>query len=172
MNILLIQPYFVLSNSLQTAQGGAAPVVSPTRGVFGGGVITVVQNIIDYITIATTGNATDFGDLTVSRVSIGACNSSTRGICAAGDTNTVGSNVIDYITIATTGNATDFGDVTITRSGLAGVNSDTRGCFGGGYTSSSVDIIDYITIATTGNAIDFGDLSVARYDCAGVQNGL
>ena len=39
-----------------------------TRGVFGGGHTpspsSQVKNTIDYITIATTGNATDFGDLT------------------------------------------------------------------------------------------------------------
>ena len=38
------------------------------RGVFGGGSISnTSSNIMDYITIATTGNATDFGDLTVAR---------------------------------------------------------------------------------------------------------
>ena len=37
------------------------------RGVFGGGFAPTVTNTIEYITIATTGNATDFGDLTVSR---------------------------------------------------------------------------------------------------------
>ena len=36
-------------------------------------------NTIDYVTIATTGNATDFGDLTVTRYYTGGCSSSTRG---------------------------------------------------------------------------------------------
>ncbi|KKN04858.1 hypothetical protein LCGC14_1093090, partial [marine sediment metagenome] len=35
------------------------------RGIFGGG-SGAAENIIDYITIGSTGNATDFGDLTVS----------------------------------------------------------------------------------------------------------
>ena len=36
----------------------------PTRGVFGGG--TNPDNVtIDYITIASTGNAADFGDMSV-----------------------------------------------------------------------------------------------------------
>ena len=41
-----------------------------TRGVFGGGATTsapAVSLIMDYITIATTGNATTFGNLTVAR---------------------------------------------------------------------------------------------------------
>jgi hypothetical protein len=67
---------------------------------------------MDYITIATTGNATDFGDLTVARARLGAASSTTRGVFSGG-INTAGTpqNVIDYVTIATTGNATDFGDM-------------------------------------------------------------
>ena len=37
---------------------------SHTRGVFGGGQSPAAINVIQYVTIATTGNATDFGDLT------------------------------------------------------------------------------------------------------------
>ena len=33
------------------------------RGIFGGGYNPVFSNVIDYITIASTGNAADFGDL-------------------------------------------------------------------------------------------------------------
>ena len=42
------------------------------RGIFAGSVHTPYVTI-DYITIATTGNATDFGDLTVARYKVGAC---------------------------------------------------------------------------------------------------
>ena len=37
------------------------------RGIFGGGYTGSASNVIDYITISTPGNATDFGDLTVAR---------------------------------------------------------------------------------------------------------
>ena len=44
------------------------------RGVFGGGLDDIQDdNVIDYITIATTGNATDFGDLTNARQYLAAC---------------------------------------------------------------------------------------------------
>ena len=85
------------------------------------------NNIIEYITIATTGNSTDFGNLTEGRSSTGQASSETRGLFAGGKyTNGGGSvrNTIDYITIATTGNGTDFGDLTQARSALAGL-SDT-----------------------------------------------
>ena len=38
-----------------------------TRGIWGGGDNGSNLNTIDYVTIATTGNASDFGDLTVAR---------------------------------------------------------------------------------------------------------
>ena len=37
------------------------------RGVFGGGQTPTNQNVLDYITIASTSNATNFGDLSVAR---------------------------------------------------------------------------------------------------------
>jgi hypothetical protein len=133
-------------------------------GVFGGGESPApagTTNTIDYITIASTGNATDFGDLTRTRRQLASCSSSTRGVFGGGYAPG-NSNIIDYITIATTGNATDFGDLSVARRGLAACSSSTRGVFGGGFSSVHSNIIDYITIATTGNATDFGDLTVGR----------
>ena len=42
-----------------------------SRGLFGGGNGT--SNVIDYVTIATTGNAIDFGDLSVTRKQLASC---------------------------------------------------------------------------------------------------
>jgi hypothetical protein len=148
-------------------------------GVFGGGFdgyYGPVTDTIEYITITTTGNTTDFGNLSQSREGTGACSSSTRGVFGGGNApSTV--NTIDYITIATTGNATDFGDLFQARRELAACSSSTRGVFGGGYTSNS-NVIDYVTIATTGNAQDFGDLSApatgrgALGSCSSSTRGL
>ena len=55
------------------------------RGVWGGGNAPSQDNVIQYITISTQGNATDYGDLANPRNS-GACfNSRTRGIVAGGE---------------------------------------------------------------------------------------
>jgi len=136
-------------------------VQSPASvGVFGGGTTGTLQNVLDYITIASTGNATDFGDLLEARASLAACSSSTRGVFGGGGSSPTLSNVREYITIATTGNTLDFGDLTIARQNPAACSSSTRGVFGGGY--STTNVIDYITIASVGNATDFGDLTVAR----------
>ena len=80
------------------------------------------------MTISTTGNAQDFGDLTVSRRISGSCSSNIRGVFGGGFTS-VNSNTIDFIIISTTGNAQDFGDLTEARYGLAGC-SDSHGGLG------------------------------------------
>ena len=98
----------------------------PPRGLFGGGYTGSNSNVIDYVTIATTGNATDFGDLTVARQRSAACSSSTRGLFGGGYTPAY-SNVIDYVTITTAGNATDFGDLTVSRQSLAACSNGHGG---------------------------------------------
>ena len=139
-------------------------------GIFCGGTGGSGQtNIMDYITIATTGNAIDYGDLTVTNQSGAGVSSETRGVIAIGDSG--GSvNTIDYITLASLGNSTDFGDTTQARNSMGGVSNLTRGVFAGGHGGSKQNTIDYITIATIGNATDFGDLTASRYELAGVAS--
>ena len=133
------------------------------RGVWGGGYS--LTNTLDYITITTPGNATDFGNLNFPRYNAGSLSSGSRGCWASGvgESDTILNN-IEYITIANTGNASNFGELLGAegRSANAGVSNGTRGCFGGGYKDTYKNIIDYITIANTGNATDFGDLLESR----------
>jgi len=159
---------------------GSSGCASPTRGVyFGGRYISgdyVYINNINYITIASTGNSTDFGDTTVTKAFSAGLSSSTRGISAGGRNDSV-HNVIDYITIASTGNATDFGDLTTQRWLTAGASGVTRGIIAGGRNNDGTNLnsIDYITISTLGNAIDFGDLLVIRASfgaCSNTHGGL
>ena len=114
-----------------------------------------MQDVIDFVTFSTTGDATDFGNLTDARDNVYGASSSTRGVMAGGrDPNT--SNIIDYITIATAGNAIDFGDLTQTSYyfNSATANS-TRAVWAGNSTLSNA--MEFVTIASTGNATDFGD---------------
>ena len=99
------------------------------RGVTAGGAVGGTGfNEINYFTIATTGNATDFGDLTNSRQASSGVGSLTRGVFGAGSLGNTPSttNVMDYITIASTGNATDFGDLLAAISSPVG-NSNGHG---------------------------------------------
>ena len=103
--------------------GDLAACANKTRGLFAGGYDSSLLNIISYVTIDTTGNATDFGDLLAATYGPGAAANSIRGVFAGG---TVGGkvNVIQYVTIATPSNATDFGDLTVTRSNPAGCSGN------------------------------------------------
>jgi hypothetical protein len=153
------------------------------RGLFASGFVTptpvfTASNVIDYITISTLGNASDFGDLQTITRGVGACASSTRGLFGGG--GEPGINVIDFVTISSTGNGSDFGDLTQARAYSYGCSSQTRGLFSGGQTgtntSTTVNTIDYVTIASNGvNAQDFGDLQnpvQAPGACASSTRGI
>lgn len=164
---------------LSAKRGYAGGVSSSTRGVFGGGGYVESAtffgvNVIDYVTISTTGNATDFGDMSQNRYSYGSCSNSTRGLFGGGQTS-VGVNTIDYITISTTGNAVDFGDLTASKTGMGACASSVRGVWGGGYTTTPINNIDYVTISTLGNASNFGSLTTAASSltsCSNAHGGL
>ena len=102
---------------------GAGELSDGLRGIAMGGSNNPgsVTNVIDFITIATTGNATEFGDLTTARRGGGVGCTLTKGILAGGRTPT-DCNIIDSIVIQSTGNAVDFGDTT------AAVSFNFAGC--------------------------------------------
>ena len=114
------------------AEDWPVPGLSQVNGFFAGRIDFNGANTIDEIDFVTEGNATDFGDLTVSRGAIGGFSSSTRGVWGGGFTGSAWSNVIDYITMASSGNATDFGDLSSLRASTAGSSNSTRGLFSGG----------------------------------------
>jgi len=158
----------IVASSPDSQTGGA-------RGVFGGGWLNPgTTNVIEYVTISTTGNSQDFGDLTVGRYSGGACASLTRGLFAAGrsDPSATFFNTIDFITISSTGNATDGPDLSNQLNGVESVSNSTRGIFAGGYSPSipNTNVIEYVTIGSLGNAQDFGDLSFGRRGTKGSSN--
>jgi hypothetical protein len=156
-------------------------ISSRTRGCFAGGYFPSPQvryNVIDYVTIASTGDAIDFGDLPRTANSGTPLSSATRGIYAGGYyPSNNRSNVIDYFTIASTGNAADFGDLKQPTRHAGGSASPTRGIIAGGNMepggpSGFYNTIDFVTIATTGNSADFGDLTDARQTCYGASNTI
>ena len=136
-----------LSNS---TRGVVAHGMSGTDGGEG-----TTSNVIDYFTIASAGNASDFGDLTTTGYYFSGVAGTTRGIFAGGNVSSTFSDVIQYITIASTGNATDFGDLIETNYAVGMVSSNTRAVMGSGTRSSNQ--MQYVTIASTGNGTDFGD---------------
>ena len=142
------------SNSTRMCMGGGYDNASQEGSYY--------QDVIGYIATSTTGNATDFGNLTLKRYALSALSNGTRGVWANGQDGqsnpSVYKNTIDYITIDTTGNATDFGDTTYVGRAIFCAANGVRGLIGGG--NVQTNRIEYITVATTGNAQDFGDLTL------------
>ena len=160
-------------------KNGPAALSSSTRGIFAGGSPAAGwgsdTNVINYITISTTGNAADFGDLSVARSRVQGCSNSTRGLVMGGVTPSV-SDVIDYITTATLGNATDFGNLAAATERVASAASPTRAIgFAGIVPGTNLNTIQYVEILTTGNAVDFGDMTNASSGgaaCSNAHGGL
>ena len=140
------------------------------RGLVGGGDITPASESesihIDYITISSTGNSQDFGDLSDGKLRLGASGSSTRGIFAGGKTPSL-VNVMEFVTIAATGNVVDFGDLANPRDELGGAGNNIRALFFTGSAPSTTNVIEYVTTAALGNAQDFGDLTRAEVEGCG-----
>ena len=100
-----------------------------TRGILAGGNPgSSLINNIDFLTISTTGNTQDFGDLTAatSNVVSGAVSDPTRMVCMGGQAPSY-VNTIQFFQIATTGNAKDFGDIQSQRDRGAGMSTGHGG---------------------------------------------
>jgi hypothetical protein len=142
---------------------------SSTRGVIAGG--NSNNNAIQYSTIASGGNTSDFGDLTLGREDLEGCSNNTIAIFAGGENSGV-KDTGDQVTIASTGNATNFGDLRTRIKMGASCGSTTRGIIAGGENNSGIVIneIQYYTYASAGTAVDFGDLTEVKYQNAGASN--
>ena len=126
-------------------------------------------NVIDYVELATLGNALDFGDTITGRGGSGSFSSSTRGVIGGGISPVMQTDA-EFVTIASKGNAVRFGELTAgVRYG--GVSNSTRGIFtsAGAAPSYNGAGYQYITIASEGNAEHFGDM-ISTLRGAGTSN--
>ena len=102
---------------------------SSTRVVHCGGFTGAAGlNRIQYLTTASTGDATDFGDLLSGWTQGGAFSNSTKALVLGGYNYTTNGNqdVIQQFTIASTGDSTDFGDL-LAASGGSGQSNGHGG---------------------------------------------
>ena len=158
---------------LTAAKYNGGRIGDATRGI---AVDSDAQNgVMEYMTLASTSNFVDFGDLIQVTNSNGTVNSPTRGVTLGGSAPGGRINNIEYITISTLGNAADFGDLIGTRTPNTGASSNAiRGIVMGGAApgpvASNSNTIEFITIATLGNGTDFGDLDGTRGDGAGFSS--
>ena len=137
---------------------------------FGGGAVMDIQ----YFTMASTGNAVDFGDQTQATYGTGACSSSTRALIMGGNRTpdvspwndgNDGNNTICYIEIATTGNALDFGDMSQRRGYPASCGDSVRAVIMGQYANEigvgGISNSDTVLYASKGTGVDFGNAAEA-----------
>jgi len=143
------------------------------RGIFSAATApadTTVVNIIEYITIATTGNASDFGDLiNETRQATSGGSDSTRGLFSGGADPT-NKNTISYITISATGNSFDFGDLSEVKRYTGSTSDRVRTVIAGGRNapgSAAVRTVEFVTTQSLGNAAEFGELINATWAFVG-----
>jgi len=155
---------------LTIVKSGAPCVANQTRGIFGPsqnqGGSPYHTNVLEYVTIPTTGDAVDFGDGREIG-SVWGANSSTRGLWGSVSSSPA---KVTYTTMSTLGDVIDFG--TMSQRPQAGACNAVRAIWAGTYFGNS---IAYSTIATLGDAIDFGDLDVSRDSpgsCSSATRGL
>ena len=145
---------------LNVAQDVPAGLANNIRGLIAGGYtpspVSGNSNVIQKVTIPTTGNATDYGDLSSARRNRDGCADSSRGLFMSGYPSTA---QIDMVTIMSDGNSVDFGDTTDARYNTGAVADRVRGVAAGGTSPDPVNVMDYVTIQSTGNSVDFGDLT-------------
>ena len=142
------------------------------RGVYSGGAPAPYKDKMEYITIASQGDAIDFGDLTQNRGYAGGASSSTRGLVIGGYYNPAYINIIDYHQIATLGNALDFGDTRLSKGkAYASTESPVRAVFHNG-SADSDSFYDTIKFSTLGTSTGFGELTQKRNGACGAGNAV
>ena len=169
---------------LTQGKGNTQAVNSATRGLFCGGQVPTLTNVgiaeIDSISIASLGNAIDFGDMRTIRYYGAGVSNGVRGVIAGGVIANPGmpgyDSSIEFVTIASDGNSIPFGELTTKRSRIGSTETLVRGVFIGsvpdGPTASAyTNVMDFINIASAGNAQDFGDMTnVDNFQVAGFSD--
>ena len=165
---------------VSTFAAGISAAGTGTRALFFAGATPVNQNVIQYLSIPTFGNAADFGDCSASaKQGNTALSSSVRAVSGGGYAPAI-TDEMEFVTVASTGDSADFGNLSVGRAQFASLASTTRGIFAGGYTNvggaSNKDTIDYITIASKGSAEDFGNVGYGErhntISCANSVRGI
>ena len=140
------------------------------RAIFSGGYEAPSHlKEIQTVEIATTGNAADFGDMSVNRRETASAANTTRGVIAGGTGPLT--DIIEYVVMSSQGGANDFGSLSSTRRSLSGSGNDTRGLFFGGNNPTVQSIIEFVTFASTGSVVEFGRIGVDPDTDRGSTNG-
>ena len=146
-----------------------AALSNDSRGVYTLSQTGVNVNSIEYITISSSAEGINFGDLVSAKYALTGYSDGSRGVFSGGFISAV-TNEMDYLSVGTLGDAVDFGNLQSARQYVFGTSNGSRGLTAGGITSAPAhaDVIDYVTIGVASDASDFDELSVITHGGAGV----
>jgi len=154
----------IVYNGSNTGFLGHGSFSNQTRAIkFTGNTGSAQPNQMNYVTIASDGNTSVFGDMTYNYRYGSVTGSKIRAMPMGGYDGSSASNVINVITISTTGDAQDFGDLHEYMSdGMGTTTNGTRSIVhtrSSGYSDVALDSYSPISGGTT---ISFGDLTVGK----------
>ena len=154
-----------------------------TRGLISGGTYTTGgYSNIDMFTLATGGNTTSFGSMSIGRGGHTAFGNASRSLFAGGETGSSANSEVssvEYVTPSTTGNGASFGSMNMNRAWMGSVANLTRGVIGngadysppgGGGSWTNYNRSDYFTFDTLGNASYFGYMGGYARGTSGAAN--
>ena len=128
-------------------------------------------NAIHYVTIATTGNSTSFGNLQGNYRESSATSDETRGVIMGGYVSS-STDDIQYVTIQSPGNAATFGNLTHSTynryTDRACSNNSVAYMFG---TGSDAQTNNVFTIQTLGNATTAGSITETQQNYGSAAAG-
>ena len=121
---------------------------------------------IDYINIASQGNAQDFGDMVNGIFASAGMSSRTRAVISGGRQTPSNTSDIQRLEMASLGDTVDWGvdPLNSLSYGSGAVSNQTRGITMGGANTSNTALTDiqFLSIASAGYINDFGDISEAK----------
>ena len=152
------------SNITRALQAAGDVLVSP-------GTNTLGVEEIDYVTVGSTADATDFGNADTAAGHGGTDGASNGTLCfmnggRAGSRN----NDMEYITIASTGNGTDAGNLEAAQDQHATSNGNSKYLIMGGYVGSGypLNTVSQHSFHTSNDATDYGQVGAHSFMGTGV----
>lgn len=156
----------------------------PAKAVFAGGstASSTYTDVVDYVNVATTGNATSFGTLNYAKDSAAGLSNNNYGVISGGFNTTNQSLILsrnELLVFSTNTVSTTVGNMNALRYGCSSCSNSTYGLFAGGYvygSGSPTNTIEYLTIPNISSSSSFGTLATAKANlssgCGSSTRGL
>ena len=161
-----------LTEARSRTSGASSPTHGYTAGGFNSPPTPNFSDVIDRFSFSSDGNASDVGNLALTRGDVAGQSSTSYGYVSGGFAPGVPlTNQVDRYPFAASANASDIADLSVARTGAMGQQSSTHAYTSGGATPPTTHVIDKFPFASHGTATDVGDLTQHRSRAAGMSSG-